>query len=247
MWTISGVEGYRPKPNSWLRDDEAWGTSYAQWTACLYPRCFSFLKGRVLEIASGYGRWTQFLRLHCESLIGIDTSTDYVEYCRERFKNQPNLEFHTNNGLTFSMLPNESIDFAFSFDSVVYVDASRMFSYVRELARVLKPDGIAFIHHSNVETTRFPCFEQLKSRVTQVPSNKGRRASSMSALKMQKFAEQSGLSCIQQELIPWLDTSKLCECISTLVNAPNRECVSLKNYRFMEEAAAIKRISNERL
>jgi hypothetical protein len=42
-----------------------------------------------------------------------------------------------------------SIDFAFSFDSLVHVEADALASYVAGLARVLTEKGVAFLHHSN--------------------------------------------------------------------------------------------------
>ena len=130
---------------------EWWGTARTQWVGCLLPRVFPFLNGRILEIAPGYGRWTQFLQAHCTSLIGIDLTPACVERCTERFAQNPNLEFRVNDGLTFPMVENGSVDFAFSFDSLVHAESDVLASYAKELARVLKPGGVAFIHHSNLE------------------------------------------------------------------------------------------------
>ena len=46
------------------------------------------------------------------------------------------------------MAADASIDFAFSFDSLVHAEANILESYISELARVLKANAIAFIHHS---------------------------------------------------------------------------------------------------
>jgi len=104
----------------------------------------SFLSGRILEIAPGYGRWTQFLQTHYASLIGIDLARSCVDYCHKRFANYPNLEFKVNEGLTLPMIENRSIDFAFSFDSLVHAEADVISSYVNELARVLRHRGESF-------------------------------------------------------------------------------------------------------
>src|SRR5579863_1808939 len=143
---------------TWSQDGDVWsgwwGTPHAQWVGCLLPRVFPFLKGRILEIGPGHGRWTQFLQPHCASLIGIDLVQACVERCTERFSHYLNLEFEVNDGLTFPMIENGSIDFAFSFDSLVHVESDVMFSYTNELARVLKPGGVAFLHHSNLDAVR---------------------------------------------------------------------------------------------
>ena len=66
----------------------------------------------------------------------------------------------------------------------------------------------------------------------------------MSAKAMREFAERVGMSCAQQELIPWgTGYPVLMDCMSTIINAPNQPCVIIENRRFMEEAATIRRIS----
>lgn len=230
---------------------ESWGTADAQWVGCLLPRIFPFLKGRILEIAPGHGRWTQFLQTHCSSLIGIDLVQACVERCAERFSQYRNLEFKVNDGLTFPMIADESIDFAFSFDSLVHAEADVMRSYVNELARVLKPGGVAFLHHSNLAAVHGSMLyrvRRVKMRLSRVPHyNLNWRAPSMSAEKMRRFVEDSGMMCLQQETVPWgTGWPWMTDCMSTIVNSPGSQCHVLRNTRFMEEAAAIKRISSQR-
>jgi ubiquinone/menaquinone biosynthesis C-methylase UbiE len=224
---------------------EDWGSPRAQWEGCLFPRIFPFLRGRVLEIAPGHGRWTQFLQAHCTSLIGIDLVPSAVKQCQQRFIDHANLEFQVNDGLTLPMVDDVSIDFAFSFDSLVHAEANAISSYVRELARVLKPGGTAFIHHSNLGGVQRSLWDKIKRRMSGLTFEKHWRASSMSADKMREFVEGVGMSCLQQELIPWgHGWPMLIDCMSTIRNIPGKECAVIENHRFMEEAVAIKRISS---
>lgn len=222
-----------------------WGSPRAQWVGCLLPRIFPFLGGRILEIGPGYGRWTQFLKAHCESLVGIDLAPSCVEQCEQRFRDCGNLEFKFNDGLRFPMVDDASIDFAFSFDSLVHAESDVLSSYVSELARVLKPGGVAFIHHSNLGAMRPLWWNKLKSRIYRMSFDRHARASSMSADKMREFVDRSGMWCLQQELIPWMTGwPMLLDCMSTIINSRAKECVVIENHRFREEAAAIQRISS---
>ena len=223
----------------------AWGTPRAQWHGCLLPRIFPFLGGRILEIAPGHGRWTEFLQAHCTSLIGIDLAPSCVDQCKQRFKDDAHPKFEVNDGLTLPTVDDASIDFAFSFDSLVHAEADALSSYVGELARVLKPGAVAFIHHSNLGDTRRSLRDKIKRRISGIPLHTHWRAPSMSADKMREFVERSGMSCLQQELVPWGDGwPMLIDCMSTIINRPGKECVVIENHRFMEEAVAIKRISS---
>jgi SAM-dependent methyltransferase len=223
-----------------------WGTPHAQWAGCLYPRVFPFLKGRILEIAPGHGRWTQFLQAHGESLIGIDLARACVERCTERFGHNPNVNFECNDGLTFPMIESGSIDFAFSFDSLVHAEFDVMSSYTKELARVLKRGGVAFLHHSNLDAVlRYFVLDKVKRRVSRRPFFFHHRAPSMSAEKMRTLAGGAGMMCVQQEIVPWgTGWPRMIDCMSTIANTPGNQCHVVRNPRFMEEAAAIKRISS---
>jgi len=176
---FGGADDWSQEGDEW---SEYWGTAHAQWVGCLLPRVFPFLKGRILEIAPGHGRWTQFLQPHCTSLIGIDLAQVCVDRCTERFGHYPNLEFKVNDGLTFPMIENASIDFAFSFDSLVHAESDVMSSYANELARVLKPGGFALLHHSNLDAVRRrSVLDKIKRRLSRLPFDQHWRAPSMSA------------------------------------------------------------------
>jgi SAM-dependent methyltransferase len=250
MASISENGQYWNRADAWLREgdewSEDWGTAQAQWVGCLLPRVFPFLKGRILEIAPGRGRWTQFLRPYCSSLIGIDLARSCVERCAERFGHHSKLEFKVNDGLTFPMIENGSIDFAFSFDSLVHAESDVMSSYADELARVLKPGGVAFLHHSNLDAVRRrSVVDKVKRRLSRVPLSWHGRALSMSAEKMRTFVERAGMMCVQQEIIPWgTGWPLMTDCMSTIVNTPGNRCHVVRNPRFTEETAAIKRISS---
>jgi SAM-dependent methyltransferase len=241
--TWDGSYGWPRGGDEW---SEAWGTAKAQWAGCLYPRIFPFLQGRILEIAPGYGRWTPFLRNHCTSYIGVDLAVKCVDHCRREFKSDPRLRFEVGDGRSLAMVADGSIEFAFSFDSLVHAEADVVESYVSELARILKPSGVAFIHHSNFASlAKRSIWDKLKRRWAGVPINFAAwRASSMSASAMRSFAERVHMSCAQQELVPWgSGWPILMDCMSTIINSPNRRCIIVENWRFMEEAAMIRRIS----
>ena len=227
----------------WSRAGDEWsenyGTPHSQWFGCIYPRIFPFLKGKVLEIAPGYGRWTQFLILNCTSLIGVDLSSQCVEHCKLRFQNLACVEFEVNDGLGLPMIGDASIDFVFSFNSLVHAEADVMSSYIDELARVLKPNGTAFVHHSNLGAVHRSLWQ--KVRRAGRPYSREWRAYSMSAEKMRGFVTRAGMSCIQQELVPWgTGWPVLIDCMTTIINAGGIKGRIVKNRRFMEEASVIK-------
>src|ERR1700720_2753814 len=61
----------------WPDQGDVWsqqfGGTEALWSFTLYPRIQRFLPASsILEIAPGYGRWTQFLQRLCQSMVAVD-------------------------------------------------------------------------------------------------------------------------------------------------------------------------------
>ena len=128
-----------------------WGSTQAQWQGTILPRIRRHLPVHtILEIAPGFGRWTQFLAGCCQRLIVVDLSAKCIDACRARFADANHIEYHVNDGLSLPFVGDGSVDFVFSFDSLVHVEADVIESYLNELGRILKPGGAGFIHHSNL-------------------------------------------------------------------------------------------------
>jgi SAM-dependent methyltransferase len=227
----------------WSRQGEewsqAWGGSEAQWFGCVFPRIHRFLPaGTILEIAPGFGRWTRFLAGLCSQYVGVDLSARCVEFCQRRFARQSTCEFHVNDGKSLDFIADGSVDFAFSFDSLVHAETDVLESYVEQLARKLQPDGAGFIHHSN-------CGEYADEVVAGSVGNQHARALSVTALRFAECCERNRLCCVSQEIVNW-GQAELIDCFSTLVPAGSkwaRPGVVLRNPELMAEAELIKRIA----
>lgn len=231
-----------------------WGGAEAQWFGSLYPRIHRYLAGgEILEIACGYGRWTQYLKDHCDRLTAIDLSQNCIDACQERFDGDSRLRFMTTDGTSVPEVADASIDFAFSFDSLVHADQTVITAYLSELRRVLQPEGVAFIHHSNLGA-----YSRRYWLLGKVPKLGGalRRArlldyvhmrdSGVSAQSVAAAAERTGLRCIGQEIIPWTTRRTLIDCMSVIVPEespaarPNRV---VRNRQFRHEPAYVARVA----
>ena len=213
---------------------EVWGGSEALWWGTLYPRLRHVLPaGTLLEIAPGFGRFTRFLKDHCDRLIGVDLTERCVEACRRRFAGDSRLEFHVNDGTSLPMIEDRSIDLAFSFDSLVHVEIDVVEAYLGELARVLVPDGLAVLHHSNLAALFVDGALPFENRHW--------RAESVSARLLAEAGERAGLACIGQELVNW-GRDELTDCFSVITPAGSRRrrpAAVIENAAFMAEAARV--------
>ena len=72
-----------------------WGGSSAQWFGAILPRIYPFLPtGTILEIAPGYGRWTNYLKNYCEQLTIVDLAENCIEACQHRFAAESKITYH---------------------------------------------------------------------------------------------------------------------------------------------------------
>ncbi len=232
----------------------SWGSAQFQWTVSILPRIQRFLPAKtILEIAPGHGRWTQFLLSQCERLIAVDLSPTCIESCKRRFANNSRLELHKNDGMSLAMIPDESVDFAFSFDSLVHAEAGVLLQYVKQLGRKLRPGGAGFLHHSNAAGYRsllgigallrkMPVLRMANPYI-----ERHWRAMDTTARLMLGFCEQSGLRCVSQELVPWGKTLLPIDCLTTFerpLEAETKPPRVVTNLYFMREAKAARRLSD---
>ncbi|MFL5625750.1 MAG: class I SAM-dependent methyltransferase [Ktedonobacteraceae bacterium] len=185
----------------------SWGQTELLWWGTLFPRIQAFVPtDTILEIAPGFGRLTQYLKDLCTNLMVVDIAERCIEACKQRFSSSSHITYYTNNGKTLDMIPDQSVDYVFSFDSLVHAEADVIEVYLSQLARILKPDGIGFIHHSNAGAYFIPLDKCLPPPLKEFAMKKLRRhwrAESMTARLFEQYCEQAGLQCIAQELINW--------------------------------------------
>ncbi|HEY0633245.1 MAG TPA: class I SAM-dependent methyltransferase [Thermoleophilaceae bacterium] len=191
----------------------AWGDTPALWHGALLPRIHSFVPaGTVLEIAPGYGRWTQYLKDLAERLVIVDLTQGCIDHCRRRFADAANIEYHVNDGRSLEMVDDGSVDLAFSFDSLVHAESDVIGAYLEQLARKLAPDGVGFIHHSNMGAYRplARLARRVPGRAVGPLVKRGLlvnviawRAESVTAETVAEQCDRAGLACIGQEKISW--------------------------------------------
>ncbi|MGE0445987.1 MAG: class I SAM-dependent methyltransferase [Vicinamibacterales bacterium] len=194
----------------WEREGHEWSPGQAAaggemlWWRGLLPRIATHLPAAsILEIGPGFGRWTQHLLHQCDQLTAIDLTERCVEHCRVKFASHPGFTAWTNDGESLDVVPDESVDFVFSFDSLVHAEAPVLRSYLRQLARKLRPGGTGFIHHSNLRALTGPT-----GTVPPWLTRTNWRGQTMSARLFREYCAEAGLRCQTQEVINWISRSQ---------------------------------------
>jgi SAM-dependent methyltransferase len=136
MWTEGGHE--------WSK---SFGTTENLWNTYIFDDVKEFRGKKILEIAPGHGRMTQFLSILASELIVVDLNENCIKKTKEKMGHHV-LAYFVNNGNDLPGIRDNSKDLVFSFDSFVHIHQNVIDDYMGEIHRVLKPGGKAYIHHS---------------------------------------------------------------------------------------------------
>jgi SAM-dependent methyltransferase len=191
-WTIDGHE--------WSK---SFGTTEELWNNEIFDKIKEFRGKKILEIAPGFGRITQFLSILAGELIVVDLNPLCIEKTRAKLKHHV-LAYFVNDGKSIPKVRDNSQDLVFSFDSFVHMHANVTEDYVKEIYRVLKPGGQAFIHHS-----------WLYGGSDESTNNVAGRAN-MSPEQFKIFVENNNMEIVSQNIIQFepLNSWNGTDCIS---------------------------------
>jgi cyclopropane fatty-acyl-phospholipid synthase-like methyltransferase len=152
------------KENMILWDNYDWSRSGEEWTyhakvykglepdiwklSLINEVMLKYIKGgsTILEIGPGAGRWTEILVRMADSLVLVDISKKCLELCQEKFKKYNNIKYVLTGG-ALDFIQNNSIDYIWSYDVFVHINPTDIRSYLRDIQRILKPQGYSIIHH----------------------------------------------------------------------------------------------------
>lgn len=213
-WSTAGEEWSLP-----------WGGTRSMWLATIFPRIGEFLPaGRVVEIGAGHGRVAKILHAFtADELILYDIIDECVQVCGKLFEGSSKTRCLKTDGLTLPELDDASVDLAFSFYSLVGANRDTIRAYMEEFDRVLKPEGAAFIHHSNAAMYADP--DQLATDQRQRLLS-AYRDITVDADTVQQLARQNNLLCIKQECINWDLDEVLSDCFSTIVRPESKRAIA---------------------
>ena len=96
----------------------------------------------VLDLCCGLGRIAKFIVSDVKQYIGVDFSPIMIELARKRFEGVENVKFILNDGKTLKEIEDGSIDVCVCELGFQHLNKDVSESYVNEVHRVLKGDGV---------------------------------------------------------------------------------------------------------
>ena len=131
--------------------DEATLLSNGKWTANQMQAALNISNNDVvLEMGCGVARIGKILAPHCKKWIGVDISENMIAVATERLSNLDNVELHALSRNDLSCIADNSIDKAYSVAVFCHLDKEDLYNYLRELNRILKPNGMLYVETWNL-------------------------------------------------------------------------------------------------
>jgi SAM-dependent methyltransferase len=177
------------EPHMWEDGGHEWsgpfGNTENLWNKEIFDTIKEFRGKKILEIAPGFGRITQFLSVLAGELIVIDLNPLCVQKTKEKLGHHV-LAYLVNDGKSLTGVRDNSQDLVFSYDSFVHMHANVIEEYVKECYRVLKIGGHGFIHHSSMSEGMYESFKNSAGR------------SNMSPLQFKEFVNKYNMEIVSQ-------------------------------------------------
>ena len=185
-------------------EDESWSTHF--WSdGTLFREFFDRLDlTSVVEIACGAGRHASRFAERAGQVYLADTSVDALAEAKKRFAGQPNVKIlPPGDGMHVPLKGSELATSVISYDAMVHFELECVASYISESARLLKPGGMALIHHSNYSANP-------GGEIAENPDWRNFMTRDLFA----HFAKRDGFEIIEQREMDW--TTPKSDCLSLL-------------------------------
>lgn len=127
----------------YMPDFAAAQMSYEHWHRYLYAS--GFVAGKtVLDVACGAGYGSDLLAQSAQSVIGVDISQDAISRAAGKYI-RSNLEFRRGSAAKIPVEENAYFDVAVSFETIEHLAEDAQESFLSEVKRLLKQDGLFII------------------------------------------------------------------------------------------------------
>ncbi len=105
----------------------------------------------VLDAACGEGYGSNILADAALQVYGIDIDEDTVSRAREKYGSKKDNLIYQVGSIASLFLEDSSVDVVVSFETIEHVDGEIQESFLKEIKRVLKPDGVLIMSTPNKE------------------------------------------------------------------------------------------------
>lgn len=95
----------------------------------------------IIELACGRGRHVDKYKSDAKKIVLVDILQKNIDICKERFGGDLKIQYYKNDGYDLKQLEDEAYTALFSYDAMVHFEMMDIYSYLKDIYRVLKKGG----------------------------------------------------------------------------------------------------------
>jgi ubiquinone/menaquinone biosynthesis C-methylase UbiE len=135
--------------------------SLEHWHRYLFAR--EFVKNKVaLDVACGEGYGSHIMAQVAQRVVAVDVNAELIQHARSKYMTDAagRLEFHAGSAAKIPVKDDNIFDVAVSFETIEHLNDRNQSSFLSEIKRLLKRDGLFIIstpdklHYSDVPQHR---------------------------------------------------------------------------------------------
>jgi len=196
---IRNMDGYFNDAESEIAMDCFWAAD-----SVFYKMFCELDLSKAIELACGRGRHVARYIDKAQEITLVDILEENIVFCKERFHLYDNVRYYRNSGYDLKELADGRYTALFSYDAVVHFEMMDIFSYLKDIHRVLVRGGRALVHHSNYD-------KDYKASFANAPCGRSYMSKGLFAY----MAYRCGFRILRQEIIDWNGCTGL-DCVSLL-------------------------------
>jgi SAM-dependent methyltransferase len=150
--------------------DEFFRTGRAEIAAVLHraeQQGIAVERSRALDFGCGVGRLTQAMAAEFRQCDGVDISASMIRLARRHNRFADRCTYHHNVAADLALFPDNHFDFVYSTLVLQHIEPRYIMGYLREMLRVLAPDGLLVFQLPSHRAVREPKADVPRTRVVE--------------------------------------------------------------------------------
>lgn len=158
----------------------------------------------VIELGCGHGRHVCQYVDRAEKILLVDVLQENLDYCQHRYSEIKKINYYKCTGYDLKDLKESEYSAVYSYDAMVHFELLDIYSYLKDMYRVLQKGGQALLHHSNYA-------KDYKADFCNAPESRNFMSKDIFAY----LAYRAGFKVKEQKVIDWNGVKGL-DCITLL-------------------------------
>jgi ubiquinone/menaquinone biosynthesis C-methylase UbiE len=123
---------------------------------------------RIMDLACGIGRTCKWISPRVREYVGVDFIPEMIKKAQTYNSDFKNAKFFVNDGETLQIFEDETFDIVFCELAIQHMNKPIQESYIKEVFRVLKKNGLFFVQIPRIEFYKDENYARTKEETNEI-------------------------------------------------------------------------------